>query len=711
MKKDEETFTSDVLVEGNEKNRATDRTGYSYETSLNYLNVDWMGKLSDNIRLSQLSIPGTHGSTALHGKTGFDEDIARNQRMSITTQLNSGIRYLDMRARRTGTTFAMHHGPVYQKKMFGDVLQEMTTFLRQNPNEMILMRLKEEHTPESGSLSFEEIFKKYRDNNTSYFWNPNSFSGTDKTNPKLGNVRGKIVVVQNFSASQTYGIEYSSLSKQDLDEIESNADAVYNKWTKVKEKLFEAHGSDKSTIYLNHLSGNVKNVWEGIVGFVKPWFIASGNQSRSTDGLRRGVFDNYHPGNPNYKYPDYPSDIAGQRMYEGTNNLTMHWIQRGSVQHTGIIAADFPGKGLIDPVIRLNERHNTEDIRYITPQGSTGLRVGFGGDVYLRNHYVVHRNGEYIGEVVNGNPYYSYWDKTDVGHDLRFANLILFTGDKIDVFVKNESNLTLLKSQLLDVYEQEGEEIRVADGTYMIKSALNSTSMIALNKSDRNAVLWHYEYQLNFDFDFKYDENKKAYRIINRWDPTRALGWDGVSINVFGMGLDASKDEQYWIIKRAGQGYVNIFNKKNGTVLDVTGGGTANGTNINVWGLVPGERNQQFKLIQRSETLEAQIDSLYKPQPGQKNRSSGNFSLGHVPDGRRVRVSIEGGGETVLNFRVMYDKSADTDPTIWSNVTHGSIVTVPSGAAKSKLYIANPSLGFAPSPGGTFKVKVYTLYN
>ncbi|HDR7630647.1 TPA: hypothetical protein QCX73_005345 [Bacillus mycoides] len=113
-------------------------------------------------------------------------------------------------------------------------------------------------------------------------------------------------------------------------------------------------------------------------------------------------------------------------------------------------------------------------------------------------------------------------------------------------------------------------------------------------------------------------------------------------------------------------------------------------------------------MIQRTEKLEAQIDSLYRPQPGQKNRSSGNFSLGHLADGTRVQVSIEGPGASVLNFRVMRDKSGDTDPTIWSNVKHGSIVTIPSGANKNNLYIANPG-GY--SGNGTFKAKFQTLQN
>ncbi|HDR8054685.1 TPA: phosphatidylinositol-specific phospholipase C domain-containing protein [Bacillus cereus] len=709
MKKDEETVTSDVLAEENEKILSTDRTGYSYETSLNYRNVDWMGNLRANLRLSELSIPGTHGSTALHGKTGFDENNVRNQRMSITTQLNSGIRYLDIRARRTGTTFAMHHGPVYQQKMFGDVLQEMITFLRQNPKETILMRLKEEHTAEDGSLSFEEIFKKYWNNNISYFWNPNSFSGTDKTNPKLGDVRGKIIVVQNFTASQTYGIYYSSLSPQDLAEIDNNADAVYSKWTKVKEKLVEAHGSSKSTIYLNHLSANARNVWEGIVGFVNPWFIASGNQNRTTNSGRKHVFDRYSPGNPNHKYPDYPTDIYGERMYEGTNNLTMQWIQRGSVQHTGIIAADFPGKGLIDSVINLNAKFSATDIHYVRTNDQKQLEVGFTGSEYLKKKYIIYKNGSFIAGLDHGKVFYASLHPTDFGHQLRYTGT-LFNGDKIDVYLDNNGNRTLLKSHTVSIKEDELEEIRVADGPYIIMSALNNTSAIDMHStSDRNIILWDYVNQIKAEFDFQYVASKNAYLILNRWDPKAKMSWSYIpgSINVFGNSSFAvTTDADLWVVKRAGEGYVYLFNKKNGHVLDVTGGGTANGTNINVWGRVPGERNQMFKLIQRKEIKQAEINSEYKPSEGQSHRSSGNFNLNFL-SGKQVRVMIEGSGAANLSFSIKRDQTF-TDPTFATNVKNGSFITIPTNKNWDNIYIADPN-GY--SSNGTFKVKFYTLQN
>ena len=105
--------------------------------------------------------------------------------------------------------------------MFEDVLKETIQFLKAHPTETILMRLKEETTPENGSLSFEEIFLKYKNVNASYFWDPNSVQTSDRNNPTLGDTRGKIVILQNFTSTQLYGIDYEGLNIQDKFEIGS----------------------------------------------------------------------------------------------------------------------------------------------------------------------------------------------------------------------------------------------------------------------------------------------------------------------------------------------------------------------------------------------------------------------------------------------------------------------------------------------------------
>ena len=66
---------------------------------------NWMGGLPDGTALGTMSIPGTHDSGAMHGGLAV-----QTQSLTIAEQLQAGLRYFDIRLRRTKTAFAVHHG-------------------------------------------------------------------------------------------------------------------------------------------------------------------------------------------------------------------------------------------------------------------------------------------------------------------------------------------------------------------------------------------------------------------------------------------------------------------------------------------------------------------------------------------------------------------------------------------------------------------------
>lgn len=164
----------------------------SFETKPNEWLVNassnWMAKLPDSTQLKDISIPGTHDSGARFGLSA-----CKNQTWSISSQLDSGIRYFDIRNRRTKNGFAIHHGPCFQKMTFADVLNDMQAFLASHPNEVILMRVKEEFTAEKGSDSFHSIWENYMQRYSALF-----VADIGRL-PTLGEARGKIVVLRNAS--------------------------------------------------------------------------------------------------------------------------------------------------------------------------------------------------------------------------------------------------------------------------------------------------------------------------------------------------------------------------------------------------------------------------------------------------------------------------------------------------------------------------------
>lgn len=119
---------------------------------------DWMGALPAATPLTRLTIPGTHDSGALYGGL-----YVACQNITIADQLNAGIRFLDVRCRLTGGSFAIHHAAFYQNLMFGDVLAACWNFLAAHPGETVLMRVKQEYSGESDA-AFRAVFDDYLDN-------------------------------------------------------------------------------------------------------------------------------------------------------------------------------------------------------------------------------------------------------------------------------------------------------------------------------------------------------------------------------------------------------------------------------------------------------------------------------------------------------------------------------------------------------------------
>lgn len=205
--------------------------------------TSWMGSLPAATPISMLNIPGTHDSGADRGCPGplFDR-YAKCQDMSIHEQLEAGIRYLDIRCRRKGAAFQIYHGQCNQAKSFGDVLAECQEFLLSNPSEAILMRIKEEHKPKTGSSPFKEIFLSYTKEYLSENWFVGDFI------PSLREVRGRIVLLDD--ADLGMGIPWGGIRKQDEYALRS----YERKWDFVEEHLELARHSHFSSLLLNHCS-------------------------------------------------------------------------------------------------------------------------------------------------------------------------------------------------------------------------------------------------------------------------------------------------------------------------------------------------------------------------------------------------------------------------------------------------------------------------
>lgn len=356
-------YEPEELTDGSETSAGVHHyhAAYSHGSTAGAYYKDWINNLSDSLTLRQLSIPGTHDSMSFYGG-----DMAQTQSMSLTEQMNAGIRALDIRCRHINNAFAIHHGVEYQKANFDDVLNAVQSYLISHPREFVLMRVKEEYNPTGNTRTFGETFKTYYDARGDLFWHPNDLTDTD---PYIDRLRGKIVIFQDWDDNALYGINWNrngsyTIELQDNWEISTKPQAFYDKWNdNVKYNLDKAFnnppdGSEpvSQKTLINFLSAS--SYIHGIFGF--PYFFASGKSSHGTnDPLRLTGWTT-----PGWKdrVPDFPRVSCTKVKhpicsiaYLGMNILASNKMGNTSGKtRVGIIYSDFPGPALITNVIARN---------------------------------------------------------------------------------------------------------------------------------------------------------------------------------------------------------------------------------------------------------------------------------------------------------------------------------------------------------------------
>ncbi|KAF1953399.1 PLC-like phosphodiesterase [Byssothecium circinans] len=158
----------------------------------------WMKELPDMLPLSGISIPGTHNSHTHYRAL----PSVRCQVLNVQTQLENGIRFLDIRVQPSSATdidkkdLYLVHGAfpisLTGTKYLSPILSTCYTFLTSYPSETILISLKREGVGNAADHHLAAILEKH-------YFTPNRekwYTGTKL--PYLGAVRGKLVLVRRY---------------------------------------------------------------------------------------------------------------------------------------------------------------------------------------------------------------------------------------------------------------------------------------------------------------------------------------------------------------------------------------------------------------------------------------------------------------------------------------------------------------------------------
>jgi len=108
----------------------------------------WMADLPDDTKLNTLTIPGSHdtGTSAIAGRV--TDLIVRSricQNLSITQQLNVGVRFLDIRLDKDYGYEICHQDTMTALWMYKDCLVPVVDFLNENPTEAVVMSIQSDH--------------------------------------------------------------------------------------------------------------------------------------------------------------------------------------------------------------------------------------------------------------------------------------------------------------------------------------------------------------------------------------------------------------------------------------------------------------------------------------------------------------------------------------------------------------------------------------
>lgn len=198
----------------------------------------WMRDIDDERMISDLCIPGTHDSGATWGVSY----TGRCQTLSIFDQLyTKGVRFLDIRCKKENNRLRICHGFIRQSLYLEDVLAQCILFLRIRPTETIIMSVKKDDSGDSAE--FEKLFWDQYYYSSKYF---HLWSDTNQI-PKIGKVRGKIVLFRRFSSSINLGIDASPSLWQDNKEFEITGS---NKIIAVQDRYSVRSGAEKFDTYV-----------------------------------------------------------------------------------------------------------------------------------------------------------------------------------------------------------------------------------------------------------------------------------------------------------------------------------------------------------------------------------------------------------------------------------------------------------------------------
>lgn len=176
-----------------------------YDNTVRVTSANWMGALPDGLKISDISIPGTHDAASAH--LHEDQGTMSTQRYYIDELLNAGVRHLDIRTglnKDTRTVRLVHSDchalwPNGSEIRLDAALDTIISFLDFNPTETVIIQPKMDTEGDDCERATYNVLKEYAlGRNGDHIWAGDHV-------PTLGEVRGKILVISRLNTDKIGG--------------------------------------------------------------------------------------------------------------------------------------------------------------------------------------------------------------------------------------------------------------------------------------------------------------------------------------------------------------------------------------------------------------------------------------------------------------------------------------------------------------------------
>ncbi len=280
---------------------------------------DWMSGISNELMISQVSIPGTHDSVADEGACGI------TQSESISQQLNAGVRFFDFRTRFFQDSFPMHHGNCFLNTHFDDEMRHIKTFLIDNPSEFVIVMMKLEHTEEGNSKTYQQVFDAYLEElNMRNMWD---FSSSFIS---VAQARGKVILINRTNGRLSGGVIASSWS----DNIEGTQNVGrFNEF-----RVQDYYNLGYSFLWPGDRVNDKKSVIKALLN----------EAANNTSGVKMTL---------NFSSGYYIQTVAPNLLNDDINPWLEDELEGREKDHIGIIISDYKNnnkQGLKDKIIEKN---------------------------------------------------------------------------------------------------------------------------------------------------------------------------------------------------------------------------------------------------------------------------------------------------------------------------------------------------------------------